>query len=95
MQLLVIRTKIRRSKKKCFSIISSIIILISNYRQFLEFTVVFFFASANIITVGQRCLTIKEFERSRQNQAITLALSPSSNTNMVADITPACAEGGV
>ena len=75
-----------------------IIILVSNYRQLLEFTVVFFsfyfFVSANIITVGQRCLTIKELERSRQNQAITLALSPSSNTNMVADIIPVCAEGG-
>ena len=53
-----------------------------------------FFVSANIILVGQRCLTIKEFERSRQNQAITLALSASRNTNMVADIIPVCAEGG-
>ena len=59
-------------------------ILVSNYRLLLEFTVVFFFVSANI-TVGQRCLTIKELERSRQNQAITRALSASSNTNMVAD----------
>ena len=68
----------------------------SNYRQLLEFTVVFFSVSANIITVGQRCLTIKELERIRQNQAITLALSASSNTtcNMVADIIPVCAEGG-
>lgn len=69
-------------------------ILVSNYCQLLEFTVVIFFVSANIITVGQRCLTIKELERSRQNQAITLALSASSNTNMVADIIPVCAEGG-
>ena len=69
-------------------------ILVSDYRQLLEFTVVFFFVSANIITVGQRCLTIKELERSRQNQAITLALSASSYTNMVADIIPVCAEGG-
>ena len=51
-----------------------------------------FFVSANIILVGQRCLTIKEFERSRQNQAITLALSASRNT--IADIIPVCAEGG-
>ena len=42
-------------------------ILVGNYRQLLEFTVVFFSVSANIITVGQRCLTIKELERSRQN----------------------------
>ena len=78
-----------RKKSKTF-----FFILVSNYRQLLEFTVVvFFFASANI-TVGQRCLTIKELERSRQNQAITRALSASSNTNMVADIIPVCAEGG-
>ena len=70
-------------------------ILVSNHRQLLEYTVVFFFfISANIITVGQRCLTIKELERSQQNQAITLALSASSNTNMVANIIPLCAEGG-
>ena len=68
-------------------------ILVINYRQLLEFTVVLFFVSANIITVGQQCLTIKELERSRQNQAITLNLSASSNTNMVADIIPVCAEG--
>ena len=75
-------------KKKSF-------ILVSNYRQLLEFTVVIFFLSANIITVGQcSSLTIKELERSRQNQAITLALPVSSNTNMVADIIPVCAEGG-
>ena len=60
------------------------IILASNYRQLLQFTAVFFFVSANIITVGQGSLTIKELERSRQNQANTLALSASSNTNMVA-----------
>ena len=69
-------------------------ILVSNYRQLLEFTVVFVSVSANIITVGQRCLTIKKLERSRQNQTITLALSASSNTNTVADIIPVCAEGG-
>ena len=70
-------------------------ILVCNYRQSLEFIVVFFFfVSANIITVGQRCLTIKERERSRQNQAITPALSASSNTNMVADIILVYAEGG-
>ena len=69
-------------------------ILVSNYRQLLEFTAVFFSVSANIITVGQWCLTIKELERIRQNQAITLALSALSNTNMVADIIPVCAEGG-
>ena len=68
--------------------------LVSNYRQLLEFTVVLFSVSANIITVGQRCLTIKELERSRQNQAITLALSASGNNNTVADIIPVCAEGG-
>ena len=83
------RKKIRRSK------FFFIYILVSNYRQLLELTVVFFFfVSASIITVGQWCLTIKEHERSRQNQAITLALSASSYTNIVADIIPACAEGG-
>ena len=60
----------------------------SNYPQLLEFTIVFFFVSADIIAVGQQCLTIKELERSRQNQAITLVLSALSNTNMVADIIP-------
>ena len=82
------RKKIRRSK------FLYIYILVGNYRQLLELTVVFFFGSANIITVEQHCLTIKEHERSRQNQAITLALSASSYTNMVADIIPVCAEGG-
>ena len=73
-------------------------IIVSNYRHLLEFLVVFFFffffffVSANIFR--RRCLTIKELERSRQNQAITLALSASSNTTIVADIISVCAEGG-
>ena len=49
----------RRSKKNLF------FILVSNYRQLHEFTVVVFFVSANIITVGQcSSLTIKELESS-------------------------------
>ena len=85
------RKKYDVRKKKIFF---CFVILVSNYRQLLEFTVVFFYVSANIITDGQRCLTIKELERSRQNQAITLALSASSYSDMVADIIPVCTEGG-
>ena len=87
------KTDLSRKKNTTFDFF---FILVSNYRQLLEFTVdfFFFFVSANIITIEQRCLTIKELERSRQNQAITLALSASSNIHIVADIIPVCAEGG-
>ena len=90
LQLNRVRKKYDVRKKKLFYFIS-----VSNYRQLLEFRVVIFFVRANIITVGQcSSLTIKELERIRQNQGITLALSVSSNTNMVTDIIPVCTEGG-
>ena len=70
LKLIRVRKKYHVRKKVFF------FILVSNYCQLLEFTVVIFFVSANIITVGQcSSLTINELERSRQNQAITLALS--------------------
>ena len=75
-------------RKKKFFLVS---IIIANCLS-LQFP--FFFISANIITVGQRRITTKELEIGQQNQAITLALSASSNTNMVADIIPVSAEGG-